>query len=193
MKNNVIERSDLLLAFFFAPILSDADNFNVPVKGRTKLEKAFFIFEKEIKKEFLKDNDVNAQFYEFLPYNYGPYSDKIIEDLNIFISIGFITESETDIPIPDASRIENQNAEDDAYSVEKCNNEQFEMSYTLTDIGENYTKDRVWDNLTSNQKNALIELKTKVTELSLDTILRYVYNKYPEMTSKSKIAEKYLK
>ena len=188
--NNSIERTDLFLAFFFAPTVSSENN--VPIKGRTKLEKAFFIFEKEIKKNFFNGKSAKVPFYEFNPYNYGPYSDKVIEDLNFFLSIGFIEESETDIPIPDASKVEGKQSKPDAYAVDTDCDDKFEISYLLSEKGERYTAENVWVKLSTNQKDALIELKTRITELSLDTILRYVYNKYPEMTSKSKIADKYL-
>lgn len=70
--------------------------------------------------------------------------------------------------------------------------ESFEMEYSLSQSGVKYVEERVWTCFTEAQREKLRAFKGQINKILLDTLLRYVYNKYPEDTEKSVIADKYL-
>ena len=48
--------------------------------------KGLFIFSQEVKKDSVKENSL----YEFIPYNYGPCSFEIYEDLRFLTHLGLL-------------------------------------------------------------------------------------------------------
>lgn len=184
---------DLLLAFLYAE--GKTGRYNEPIWGRTRIEKLFFIFEKELAKGFFKDEDVVLP--EFIPYLYGPYSQTVLNDLNFFINIEYIEEIETSVPIQDeVTRIQNFTEWEDediwGNDEEENTSNKYEMSYELTEKGISYVEEKIWSQLTDNQKSVIIRLKTQVNNMLLDDLLSYVYRKYPEYTEESKIRDRYL-
>lgn len=193
MNRKDISSKDLLLCFLYSPGVN-SDN-NEPIIGRTKLTKMMFLFEKEILSSFFKDN-VKINLPEFVPYYFGPFSKQLFEDLSFFLSIGMILASETNTPISFADKIENDNVFDDDIwgeaQFEEDENEEFEKSYLLSDSGNRYVENNLWSLFTKTQKDKLREFKAQINRISLDSLLRYVYTKYPESAKNSKIADKYL-
>ncbi|MDO5574941.1 MAG: hypothetical protein Q4G60_13290 [bacterium] len=183
---------DLLLGFLYAP--GKGDEINEPIWGRTRLEKMMFIFEKELAEGFYHNVDVALP--EFIPYLYGPYSMELLDDLTLFIALQFINETETSVAITgETASIQDtiQNENDDLWDeVSEENPSQYEKSYSLSEIGLEYTEQRVWSELTDIQKSVIIRLKTQINNMLLDDLLNYVYNKYPEYAENSIIREKYL-
>jgi len=59
-------------------------------KGRglspIQLQKSLFLLERRLSKE-----ELGEQFYEFVPYNYGPFDVKIYQDAEALEELGFIT------------------------------------------------------------------------------------------------------
>lgn len=184
---------DLLLAFLYSE--GKTCLCNEAIWGRTRIEKMMFIFEKELAKGFFHDKDVLLP--EFIPYLYGPYSIEVLDDLNFFIDTDFVEEIETSVPIYDeATRIQNYAEWEDSDLWEDSNvvdsNNKYEMSYKLTERGLKYVKEKIWSELTDNQKSVIIRLKTQINNMLLDDLLSYVYRKYPEYAKESKIKERYL-
>ena len=184
---------DLLLVFLYAE--GKTGSCNESIWGRTRIEKMMFLFEKELAKGFFRDQDVLLP--EFIPYLYGPYSIEVLDDLNFFIDMDFVEEIETSVPIRDeVTRIHNyaewedSDIWDDSSEVELEN--KYEMSYKLTERGLKYAKEKIWAELTDNQKSVIIRLKTQVNSMLLDDLLSYVYRKYPDFAKESKIKERYL-
>jgi uncharacterized protein YwgA len=190
MKKNVSSK-DFLLALLYSP--ANEGKLNEPITGRTKLTKMVFLFEKEIQKEFFDSVQLNLP--DFLPYNFGPFSKELFDDLKFFISIGFILTEETLIPISNAGKQELNMAVDDDWAdanLEEVEQETVELRYKLSLQGENYVKDNVWIIFSESQKQMLMNFKKQINSISLDSLLRYVYNKYPDYAIKSMIADKYL-
>lgn len=194
MKKKELTSKDLLLCFLYSPGIND--NNNEPIIGRTKLTKMMYLFEKEIFKSFFKD-EIQIELPEFKPYYFGPFSKQLFEDLSFFQSIGMILTEETDIPISDADRIESDNVFDkDGDIWEEAsfedNEECYESSYFLSKSGIDYIEKDVWLCFTEVQKDKLKAFKAQINRISLDALLKYVYNKYPEDAKNSKIADKYI-
>ena len=188
---------DLLLLFLYAP--GATDQKNEPIYGRTKLTKMVFLFEKELKKDFF--NNVDASIFEFTPYLFGPYSRQLLADLDFLVTMGFVEKSDTSIPIANAEKAEDSLTErediwEDIWGeIEKKSDERidaFEQKYTLTEKGIRYVETRLWNSLGEYQVSTLCRFKTQISRITLDDLLRYVYNKYLEYTENSTIKDKYL-
>lgn len=194
MNKKDITSKDLLLCFLYSPGINSGNN--EPIIGRTKLTKMMYLFEKEIISTFFKDN-VTINLPTFEPYYFGPFSRQLFEDLSFFQSIGMIIAEKTNIPLSFADKVESDNVFDTGHDVwdDACfedDIEHYELSYSLSDGGKNYVENNIWNSFTSTQKEKLKAFKAQINKISLDALLRYVYNKYPEDAKNSKIADKYL-
>ena len=181
---------DFLLTLLYCPGIKEKEN--EPIIGRTRLTKMIFLFEEELKKEFF-ENLFNYKL-DFEPYNFGPYSKELFDNLKFFLSIGLIDTEKTSIPISTAEKGEYEYSLDDGLTYEDSDNtetENYELKYFLSKNGVKYVKDKVWGLLSEKQTKQLVEFKRKINTISLDSLLRYVYNKYEKYTTKSVIAEKY--
>lgn len=193
MKKKELSGKDLLLCFLFSPGVKSS--VNEPIVGRTKITKMMFLFEKEIQQAFFSDS-IEITFPQFEAYNYGPFSKELLENISFFQSIGMIIAEETTIPLSAADKIECSvfDEEDDwaEAQFDESMEEHFECSYKLSQKGEQYVKEQLWDLFSDKQKNGLQVFKAQINRISLDALLRYVYNKYPDSAKNSLIADKYL-
>lgn len=185
----VNNRKDILLLILFSPGLSDS--INEPVRGRTRIVKMLFLFQEEALTHFRRETDINEEnFYKFFAWNFGPFSRDIYDDLTFFILRGFITSSETNEEgLPESAAeweewITSSGLESETDEVR----EYVEEEFSLTDKGLEFTKE-LYESLSNSQKRLLKEFKARTSTMPLRALLRYVYEKYPEMTEKSKIRE----
>jgi hypothetical protein len=192
MNKKDISSKDLLLLLLYSPGKGEAKN--EAIAGRTRLMKMVFLFVKEQKKEFFSNVEIELPLFD--PYNFGPFSKELFDDLNFFLSIGLIKTSETLIPISTAERTEIEIGLDDEWADAVFGDnadETVEMEYSLSRQGEKYVEDKIWDKLSGPQKQKLQQFKRQINTISLDSLLGYVYNKYPESTENSLIKNRYLK
>lgn len=193
MDKKELKAKDLLLALLYLPGITG--EFNEPIKGRTRITKMFFLFEKEILKHF--ENFSITNMPEFFAYNYGPFSKDLLDDMGFFSAIGYIKEEILDEEMSEPEREEYCfDINDDIGYGESaiCTlDPQLEVCYYLTLEGIKFTKNNVIGQFNKEQIEILSEFKNRINALPLDAILEYVYNKYPESTEKSKIKDKYLK
>jgi uncharacterized protein YwgA len=191
MSKKELSGKDFLLSLLYCP--GKGNKENEPILGRTRLTKMVFLFEKEIKKEFFSDIDITLPNFE--SHNFGPFSKDLFDDLSFFVSIGFIRAEETSIPISNVEKKEIEMALDDDWEdagFEKAEQESVELKYSLSLQGLKYVAENIWGMLSDIQKENLTKFKQQINTISLDSLLRYVYNKYPNYTDKSIIADKYM-
>lgn len=126
------------------------------INGMLMFTKQFFVFVKEVK------NDLQ-DYFNFIPYDYGPYSfvlKKIIDDL---VVEGYIVIKKTD------------------------DRQDFILTHSGVEKAEILSK-----NLDQKTKQTLENLRREATQLGYRGVLRYVYSRYPEYTTASKIRERVL-
>jgi uncharacterized protein YwgA len=113
---------------------------------------------------FIKEikNDLDGVF-NFYPYDYGPYS-LVLQDL-----------------------IDKLNKE--GYIEVKIYEER--RDFILTDKGVERAK-KTYEKLDDKTKQTLEKLRREATQLGYSGVLRYVYSRYPEYTTASKIRERVL-
>lgn len=194
MMTKKLNGKDILLAFLYYQGITE--KLCEPIIGKTRITKMMYIFEKEMKSKF--SNLENGELFEFFAYNYGPYSKELMENISFFESIKFINTEETeeslmpdeiDDMLSDINDYVGYGAEVLLEEIDIPN----QTKYVLTDKGRKYFEDKIIENLTQEQEKLLVEFKKKINTLSLDQILSYVYNKYPDSAEKSNIKDKYLR
>ena len=113
---------------------------------------------------FVKEikKDLDKQF-NFIPYDYGPYSFVLKRNIDDLSKKGSI-------------------------EIKRYDDRQ---DFILTETG--IKKSRIlFDSLDDKTKQALQNLRHEATELGYRGVLRYVYSRYPEYTTASKIRERVL-
>lgn len=191
---NKLKAKDILLLLLYLP--GRTETINEPIVGRTRITKMMFLFERELYKQF--KNISLESLPEFFAYNYGPFSKDLLDDLRFFKMIKFIEDQELNESLTEAEAGEYlYDIEEDyeyptelnLYDVESPTQTQ----YKLTEKGMKYVNDKIIKSFDPEQIEILELFKTKINSLSLDQLLYYVYNKYPDMTTNSLIKDKYVK
>lgn len=182
---------DLILLLLHAP--GKSGSVNEPINGQTRLMKMLFLFEKELKPRFNRDAFADTAFPDFEAYDYGPYSPKVYADLEWLVNMDFVAVSSENEEVSDEELAEfdywsaTQVAEDaaDASRIGK--------TFLLSERGQRFVERMMpkWS-ITPEQMEILREFKTRCTEASLHSLLRYTYTRYPEMTGRSKIKKEVL-
>ncbi len=58
------------------------------------MTKMMFLFDKEVRKDFLKDRNIElVSFPNFFQWHYGPFSKDVFDDIEFFVNNGFIDNS----------------------------------------------------------------------------------------------------
>jgi len=126
------------------------------VKGVTRLEKLLFMLKYEMKV-------VEDEFYNFVPQNFGPYSEEIISDVSELKKIGLVKISGT------------------VFEPFKQNGEiVVRWNFDLTDSGSEIAKS-LFSDFPERTQNAIQSLK-KFNEMNLKEFLNYIHKKYKEFS-----------
>lgn len=193
-KRSIDNRRDVLLILLYSP--GKAGSINEPISGKTRLVKMLFLFKKEALPHFREGTQItNDNFYEFFPWDFGPFSSQVYDDLTFFLLRDFITNSETDEEsLPESAEEWDHWLESGAQTcdIEADSCEYREEEFSLTPIGLKWVEHNLWACLSDSQKELLRQFKTKLTKTPLRAILKYVYKQYPEMTRESKIKDQIL-
>jgi uncharacterized protein len=186
-------RGDFLLLLLYA------DNQS-PLVGRTRLQKIAFLFEKEILKQYRFDEEYEiSEVMEFKAYHYGPFSKKVFDFIDLFENLKLVEkkdeenpekELENDIFINDLLQEQDKEWAEDVLAESK---EQCVPVYRLTEKGKEYIKEKLWKFLDDPKIEALDRLKKSFVETHLKLIIKYVYTRYPEFATESKIKEDILR
>jgi len=183
-------RKDYLLLLLYSE--GQTKQKNEPISGRTRLTKMLFLFKQELLGKFRKGDETKIPFYEFFPWNFGPFSSQVYEDLKFFHLRGFIEETQDDETETSA-----ESAAEWGYATELEDGsdsnftEYVEQRFSLTNKGCRFAED-LFSELTPTQKNILRGFKSKLSSIPLRALLQYVYSEYPEQTENSIIKEKIL-
>ena len=186
------KRGDYLLLLFYA------DN-QTPLKGRTRLQKTAFLFEKEVLKQYRFDQSFDiTEAMDFKPYHYGPFSKKVFQFIDLFENLGLVqvgseknqeTHLDADIFIDDLLQEDDKEWDEDFSEVDV----DYIPVYGLTDKGKDYIEAKLWPYLLPEQKQALDSLKKNCIETPLKLLLKYVYTSYPDSAAESQIKDEILK
>jgi len=180
---------DLIMLLLYAKGASD--KICDSVKGKTRLMKMVFLFDKEIRKQFNLEKSVDKiAIPEFVAHDFGPFSANVYQDLEFLVNAGFVT--------PRLISSEPEDVEKAEYSWwQPASREDLEdfngvTEFSLTNIGKGFVEEELKSQFSQKQWEIINGFKAKCVGVSLNALLKYVYTKYPEMTGKSKIKHKIL-
>ena len=118
----------------------------------------------------------------------GPFSRDVYDDLTFFILRDFIQSSTTgeEVLSESAAEWDNWIVSSGVYSEYYEVREYEEESFSLTKKGCDFISE-YYEVLSESQKRLLREFKVRTSTVPLRGLLRFVYKKYPQMTTKSKL------
>ncbi|MCK4874066.1 MAG: hypothetical protein KAS72_15190 [Phycisphaerales bacterium] len=191
-RRRIDNRRDILLLLLYSPGVCNQPN--EPVVGSTRLVKMLFLFREEVLPQFRKGTKIDSQnFYQFFPWWFGPFSRQVYDDLNFFILRDFIQADESDEDTLPQSLGEwelwlsgSSGADDESAIVDYVEHE-----YCLTDRGLRFTA-ALYEQLTANQRKTLCTFKKRMLQAPLRSILKYVYERYPDQIERSEIKDQVL-
>lgn len=184
---------DVILLLLYAP--GQTGKKAESVSGRTRIMKLVFLFEEEIYPEFKFDHlFARDDLSEFMAWDFGPFSKDVLNDLEFFTRIGFVRSAldSDETPTVEEAREYEYWAESDDSADEVGAQDFAVVDYSLSDLGVRYVEERLWPALTDAQKKVLSDYKRKFNSTSLFALLEYVYKKYPDQITESKIRERVL-
>ncbi len=133
-----------------------------PIEGRTRLEKILFLTRKEVLDKLITPQATG--FYQFTPYRFGPFSEDLYDDLEFLRDNGFI----------------------------EIRGEPGSEVFSITHKGTTFLEQKVRKRLLPDVLEEVVRLKNKYARLSIQELIVYVYNRYPEYAVKSEIRESIL-
>ncbi len=147
MVAKISDRQKMLLCLIGAG--GTIEQKNEPIFGSVKLMKQAFLIKNELG---------NNKFpYNFVPYDYGPCSFEVYEDLSFFIREGLVNEN-------------------------KKNNF---STYSVASSYEELVKKMI-NNLEPEVREVILKIKKQFNKLSYYALIYYVYQKYPQFTKASR-------
>jgi len=156
------------------------------IRGITKLEKLIYLLLKE--GDFEDYPDILGE-YSYKPYDFGPYSEGVYDNIEALKSMNMIGVRE--------DKFENfrevvdgmiyRYNEDEEYLPEQKIVEIYKLNERGRKVAEHLEK-----TLTPDERGNIEDIKVKYNKMSLKELLHYVYTKYPESTAKSKIVNRIL-
>ncbi len=149
-----------------------------------------YLFKVEALKHFRRGTDINEEnFYEFFPWNFGPFSSQIYDDLNFFVLRGFIESeaAEGDTTPESAAEWEMWLSASLPDSSEDTFSEYDEQQFSLTNDGRTFVESKLYSDLSGSQQRLLASFRANLERKPLRSILQYVYKKYPDSAVNSTI------
>ena len=130
------------------------------IEGRTRLQKLVFLLEQELKGR--AHPVVDGQDYEFIAYDYGPFSKSLYDDLDELDEKGLVREVE-----------------------ETMDDGQVKYDYELTEDGREAVEDRLMSGDAEKVRELAQEFKDEYNDVLLSELIEYVYSKYPAYAENS--------
>lgn len=152
------------------------------IKGITRLEKMIFLLERETSsKNWLQ------QKADFEAYNFGPFSQKIYQAVDTLAAARLIEDSSS--LTSDAS--DSWEQRELIGGTSGSGNPYTTRDFHLTERGWRYFE-ALKEELTEESLQELADFKKRFAYLPLRQLIRYVYSRYKEYTTKSVIRDQVL-
>jgi len=170
------------MALLYAP--GGTGKVGEEIRGITRLEKLVFLLLKEAGFESRTRGELS-----YKAYDYGPYSGELIDILEALKGEGLVQS--------EVVSLESFKEVADGLVVEASRNPESSPQprgveiYGLSDKGKLIGK-AVFGELKRNERDAMVDIKKRFNRVSLNELLRYVYERYPKMVEKSRILDQVL-
>jgi uncharacterized protein YwgA len=174
--SNLIEIDDAVVLLLGAGV---ADGRTARIRGITRLEKLIFLLERETRSKSWLTEDA-----QFEPYNFGPFSRKVYDAVETLAAADIITDSaqfaRDDMDTWEAREVIGESPEG--------GNPYTSRDFALTDRGWKYFN-ALRNELKERDYDELVQFKAQFGVLPLRQLIRYVYSKYQNFTTKSLIRD----
>jgi len=153
------------------------------IKGITRLEKLIFLLERETKSK----DEWLGEDAKFEPYNFGPFSQRVYQAVDLLSSAGLLNDSDS----PATDDIDTWELRDNIGLEEggdRRRDQYVTRDFKLTDLGWRYFR-ALEHELPSDSLAEVAEFKRRFAFLPLRQLVRYVYLRYAEFTTKSIIRD----
>jgi hypothetical protein len=170
-----LEIDDAIVLLLGAP--SKSPRMRDRLEGITRLEKLIFLLERESRAaRWLSERG------DFVPHNFGPFSKKVYQEIDTLVAAGLVEDS----AVPASNQ-------DDAWESthvigEKPADPYATRNFTLTADGRRYYSALLGE-LPREAEDTLSEFKGRFGSIPLRQLIRYVYERYPEQTTRSIIRD----
>jgi hypothetical protein len=157
------------------------------LEGITRLEKLIFLLERETAAQSWLSEDA-----DFRPYNFGPFSSKVYQAVDMLAAAQIIDDSGANAKTQEDSWerdnvIDAIGPESDPYVTDPYVTRDFK----LTDRGWRYYT-VLLEQLPNGAIDELEDFKTRFAALSLRQLVRYVYQRYEDFTTRCVIRDEIL-
>ncbi len=161
-----------------------------PIRGRTRLMKMVFLFDKEVRRKFNLEQQIpESVIPKFKPFDFGPFSADVFSDLEFLVELEFVKVS----MLENAEVVPEEAQEYDYWQAGTDPGDgsgpESEEEFSLTNVGREFVEEQIAPALTPEQWDVLEKFKARCTGTELRSLLHYVYSRYPDMITKSKIRE----
>ncbi len=177
--SNLIEIDDAIVLLLGAPVAGSRPG---QIRGVTRLEKLVFLLERETSSRAWLQDDA-----EFEPYNFGPFSQKVYQAVDMLSAADLLTDSSH--PAKDDldtwEEREGIGLEDGSDALQ---DPYMTRDFSLTERGWRYYK-ALTEELSTDALDELEKFKRQFAFLPLRQLIRYVYSRYEDFTTKSKIKD----
>lgn len=129
------------------------------VEGRTRLQKLVFLMEQELNESTAS---LDSSDYNFIPYDYGPFSKGLYDDLDSLEEDGLIEVEEE--PMTDGK---------------------VKYVYRLTDGGQKWVQNQLADSSANTTHSLASIIASEYNDMLLSDLIDEVYAEYPEYAENS--------
>lgn len=153
------------------------------IQGITRLEKLVFLLERETSSKNWLAEDAN-----FEPYNFGPFSQKVYQAVDMLAAAQLIEDSSS--PSTDVTDTweQREGIGLDTGSAGQASDPYRTRDFKLTDRGWRYFE-ALTKELPGGSISELQQFKRQFGYLPLRQLIRYVYSRYEDFTTKSIIRD----
>ena len=178
MKQAEFGVDDLIVVLLGAPTRSPG--LVDKITGITRLEKLIYILDVET-----DVGQVLTDSPEFVPHNFGPFSQKVYQAIDILASANLVTDS---------SQIDVSN--DESWETGKYIDDEPDQQYTSREISLTERGRRYYSALEAEFGSDVVSIVSTVKDrfgsLPLTQLVRYVYQRHPDQIENSIIRNKVL-
>lgn len=135
-------------------------NDQKPVRGRTRLQKMVFLMQKDLEDEGF--DLTGRDQYQFMAYDYGPFSKTLYDDIDLLEEQHLIHEDE-----------------------QEFDGDKVIYEYKIEEDGIQSLEERLTDDQVQQLVNKAQEIKEQYNEMSLQKLIDKVYSQYPDYAKNS--------
>ena len=131
-----------------------------PIEGRTRLQKLVFLMQKRL--EEAGEDPLQADDYEFIPYDYGPFSKELYDDIDETMARGMVEGRE-----------------------ENLGEDKVKYDYEIQKDGEQWVRDQFSKEEAQHVLELAEEIKGEYGDIYLSNLIDEVYSRYPKYAENS--------